>query len=169
MFRAGGSGGWDAEARGGRVGTSVGSRAAYGASRESAPTRRRLFRAALAPRTRACRTARPRQQKPTRRNVSYRRFVRFDRGIDRGPTRRAGFERRTRKARMRCRFSHARRFFSFSILFTCAPSGMPTQKITKLMPTAWKSCIRFLITGSSRSLKGIRTFAILSCISLKSR
>ena len=104
------------EARGGRVGTSVGSRAAYGASRESAPTRRRLFRAALAPaRARACRTARPRQQKPTRRNVSYRRFVRFDRGIDRGPTRRAGFERRTRRARIRCRFSHARRFF-FSFL-----------------------------------------------------
>ena len=54
------------------VGTSFGSGVACGASHESTPTRCGHFRAARPPpRARAAR-ARPRQQKPTRPNVSYR-------------------------------------------------------------------------------------------------
>jgi hypothetical protein len=112
-FRAGGSGGWDAEARGGRVGTSVGSRAAYGTSRESAPTRSRLFRAARAPRTRA-RAGRLVPVSKYRRDgtcliaascVSTAESTearRVERGLN-----------GERERNESCRFSHATRFFSF--------------------------------------------------------
>ena len=99
VFATGGSGAEDAELRGGRVGTPFGLRATSSASLKSVLKRRCLVRGARDPRTRArAERARPRQQKPTRRNVSFSRVLSPRRGFrprnrSRRDPERAGFER----------------------------------------------------------------------------